>query len=412
MTTTASIRPGPLSWRRIVVLLCLGWISIWIYRTTLAPVYGEMRAAFGITSDARVGAIASIYFLSYTAMQIPAGFLVDRFGAKNILIPGFALFALAVGIMGSASCIETVYLGSLLAGLATGSYYGSAYALSGQTVPATHRTLANAVINSGGAAGMAVGLIGSSWLVKELGLPWNSMLYVTCGVICLVGLSFVIFVKPDARTRDRGDGEAAPEAASGTTGLFSLRSISTYALCFSMCYGYYMLVAWLPNFLETERGFTGLAIGMSAALVAFAALPGALLFSRLADVFRARRLSFIIGLQVCSALTLMLIVAAPVPGLLLAGLVLYGLTGKLAVEPMMLSHVIEGAPAQRLGMYLATFNFFGMSASVLAPLITGLISDTLHSKTLAFFIPVALLLGSILFFLFANRKTGSETRHS
>ena len=405
MNTTASTKPGLAYWRQIIILLCLGWISIWIYRTTLAPVYGEMRAAFGISSDARVGAIASIYFFSYTAMQIPSGFLVDKFGAKNILVPGFALFALAVFLIGSATCLETVYLGSLLAGLSTGSYYGGAYALSGQTVPAAHRTLSNAVINSGGAAGMAVGLIGSSWLVKELGLPWNTMLYVACAVIVCMGLGFLICVKPGTQTRGQKADEAPPEASAGTTGLFSLRSLSTYALCFSMCYGYYMLVAWLPNFLETERGFQGVAIGMSAALVAFAALPGALLFSRLADVFRTRRLYFILGLQLCSALTLMLIVAAPTSGLLLAGLVLYGLTGKLAVEPMMLSHVIEGAPTHRLGMYLATLNFFGMSASVLAPLVTGLISDTLHSKTVAFYIPVALLFVSIVLFLHANRKT-------
>ncbi|MGH2155943.1 MFS transporter, partial [Enterococcus faecalis] len=79
-------------------------------------------------SDSALGSISSFYFLGYVVMQIPAGFLVDKIGKKPVLIPGFILFALAALLIAQAHTIGTIYLGSLLAGLGCGSFYGSAYA--------------------------------------------------------------------------------------------------------------------------------------------------------------------------------------------------------------------------------------------------------------------------------------------
>ena len=393
-------------WQRMVILLCFGWVAIWMYRTTLTPLYGEMRTSLGVTSDAGVGAIASIYFLSYTALQIPAGFLMDRFGPKTMLLPGFALFAAAAAIIGSASGIETVYLGSLLAGIGTGVYYGSAYSLVGQAIPPANRTFSTAIINSGSAIGMGLGLIGSSWLVKNMGLPWNSALYTVCAVILLALLCFALFIKSPGRDATPTTAEArAEQDISGTTALFSLHSIATYILTFSICYGYYMMVSWLPNFLETERGFQGVAVGMTASLLGFAAIPGALGISRVADRFRHWRLRLIVGLSLCSTLTFTLIVTAQTPGLLLTGLLLYGLTGKLAVEPMLLAHVIEGAPRRKMGTYLSVLNFFGMASAVVAPLVTGMISDLFHSKVGGFYVSIGVLLVSVALFQIVNHRS-------
>ncbi len=74
-------------------------------------------------------------------MQIPAGFLVDKIGKKRVLIPGFILFALAALLIAQAQTIGTIYLGSLLAGLGCGSFYGSAYSLTSQNIPQAKKVL-------------------------------------------------------------------------------------------------------------------------------------------------------------------------------------------------------------------------------------------------------------------------------
>jgi len=394
----------PLYWKKIVVVLCLGWAVIWIYRTVLTPIFPEIQATIGSHSNAEMGLIASFYFFAYTGMQIPAGILVDKFGKKVVLIPGFCLFIIATLLIGNATSLTMIYAGSLLAGMGCGSYYGSAYSLSSENIPLERRGLATAIINSGSALGMAIGLIASSLLVKSMGIDWQIMLFIITGLLVVMTVVFFLVIKGGSYTASLA---ASPAASAATpveeieeaSGLFSLRMISAYVMYFATCYGYYMIVTWLPSFLQQERGFEGVAIGFSAALVAFASVPGALFFSRMSDRFRAKKVQLIIFLQICAAVTLVCTVISPDSTTLLVSLILYGLLGKLAVDPIMISFVADNAPKKGYGTSFGVFNFFGMSSSVIAPFLTGVISDSTGSKVMGFYISAAILLiGTVIFF--------------
>lgn len=402
--TSSNTGFDPLYWKKIVVVLCLGWAVIWIYRTVLTPIFPEIQATIGSHSNAEMGLIASFYFFAYTGMQIPAGILVDKFGKKVVLIPGFCLFIIATLLIGNATSLTMIYAGSLLAGMGCGSYYGSAYSLSSENIPLERRGLATAIINSGSALGMAIGLIASSLLVKSMGMDWQIMLFIITGLLVVMTVVFFLVIKGGSYTASLA---ASPAASAATpveeteeaSGLFSLRMISAYVMYFATCYGYYMIVTWLPSFLQQERGFEGVAIGFSAALVAFASVPGALFFSRMSDRFRAKKVQLIIFLQICAAVTLVCTVISPDSTTLLVSLILYGLLGKLAVDPIMISLVADNAPKKGYGTSFGVFNFFGMSSSVIAPFLTGVISDSTGSKVMGFYISAAILLiGTVIFF--------------
>lgn len=395
----------PRYWKKIVVVLCLGWAVIWIYRTVLTPIFPEIQQTIGAHSNAEMGLIASFYFFAYTGMQIPAGILVDKFGKKVVLIPGFCLFIIATLLIGNATSLTMVYAGSLLAGMGCGSYYGSAYSLSSENIPLERRGLATAVINSGSALGMAIGLIASSLLVKSFNMNWQIMLFIITGLLVVMTLVFAVVIKgsqpqaPAAVSQTVAPAALEPEEDGQASGLFSLRMISAYAMYFATCYGYYMIVTWLPSFLQQERGFEGVAIGFSSALVAFASVPGALFFSRMSDRFRNKKVQLIIFLELCAAVMLVCTVISPDSTMLLISLILYGLLGKLAVDPIMISFVADNAPKKGYGTSFGVFNFFGMSSSVIAPFLTGVISDHTGSKVMGFYISAAILLvGTAIFF--------------
>ena len=40
-------RIGMEYWKKIIILLCSGWVSIWIYRSALSPVYPQINASLG-----------------------------------------------------------------------------------------------------------------------------------------------------------------------------------------------------------------------------------------------------------------------------------------------------------------------------------------------------------------------------
>ncbi len=403
-SSPASVGIDPLYWKKIVVVLCLGWAVIWIYRTVLTPIFPEIQATIGAQSDTEMGLIASFYFFAYTGMQIPAGILVDKFGKKIVLIPGFCLFIIATLLIGNATSLHMIYAGSLLAGAGCGSYYGSAYSLSSESIPLEKRGLSTAIINSGSALGMGIGLIASSLLVKSVGMNWQVLLFMITFLLVLMTLVFFFVIKstPKQQPVATATVTAAPvveEVNQNPGGLFSLKMISAYVMYFATCYGYYMIVTWLPSFLQQERGFQGVAIGFSSALVAFASVPGALFFSRMSDRFRNKKVSLIIFLEICAAVMLTCTVLSPDSTMLLISLILYGLLGKLAVDPIMISFVADNAPKKGYGTSFGVFNFFGMSSSVIAPLVTGMISDHTGSKVMGFYISAAILvIGTLMFF--------------
>ncbi|MBT2760564.1 MFS transporter [Paenibacillus sp. ISL-20] len=405
-TPTTPKQGGLEYWKKVVILFCLGWTVIWIYRTILNPILPEIKIQLGVESDASMGLISSLFFLAYTSMQIPSGFMADKFGKKIMLIPGFLIFAFGVFTVGIAPSLIFLLVGSFLAGLGQGTYYGPAYSISSSTIPAEKRGFSTAIINSGSALGMAIGYIGSSYLVKGLGWDWRPLLVVTTVLIIIMAIAFakVIKEKPVSNNVAANKEKDTDDKATMKTLFGDIRMISAYVIYFAICYGYYMIVTWLPSYLQMERGFQGAAIGFASALVAFASVPGALLFSRLSDKFKNKKIMVVIILQVIAAVTLYLTVAIQSNELLMLFLIMYGFFGKLAVDPIMISYVADIAPKQGYSTTFGVFNFFGMMSSVIAPFVTGLISDATGSKVLGFYLAIGIIIVGTVFLFFANLR--------
>lgn len=403
-------------WKQIVFVLTAGWIVIWIYRTILTPIYPIISSFFGGASDASLGNISSFYFLGYVCMQIPSGILVDRLGKKKILIPGFLLLGIGTLVVALSQRISTVFIGSILAGVGCGTYYGAAYSLTTEHVPLNKKSLATAIVNSGTAVGSGLGLISSSFFVGEGILPWQSLLYITAILVLIMIVIFQKFIREELPASKK---ENAPvkKSRSSLKGLFKLPMISAYILYFSTLYAYYLIDTWLPNFLETERGFQGTAIGVISSLVFFAAIPGALVFSRIADRIPSKKVTIIIFLEIAAAFVLFITVTTSNQSLLIFGIIAYGFLGKLAVEPIIISWLGQYAPRKSIATTYGVFNFFGMSASVLVPSITGMISDATGTKVYAFYLAIGILCAGTLLFYLINRfyeksKKEFEEKHS
>ncbi len=82
---TNSIAESISSKRRwsIVGLLCLGMIIAYFDRVNLSIALAtpDFKSFFGLTDQDR-GLLNSAFFWSYAFLQIPAGWITDRFGVK------------------------------------------------------------------------------------------------------------------------------------------------------------------------------------------------------------------------------------------------------------------------------------------------------------------------------------------
>ena len=395
-------------WKTIVFTFCLGWVVIWIYRSMLSPIYAEIQGTIGEQTNTAMGLISSCYYFGYTGLQIPSGFLVDRFGQKRVLIPGFLVFAAGAFSIATAQSLTAIYIGSVLAGIGCGTYYGAAFSLTAAHVPPEKKGISTAIVNSGSALGMILGMNGSSFIVKTLNLPWQTMVTISASLIVLLVIWFSIAIKDNmaekrANVQPKVEEVKSEQPAEKSKGnLLSIGMIACYLLYFTTCYAYYMIVTWLPSFLESERGISGGLVGLVVSMISVTAVPGALYFARLSDKKRDKKANIITFLEVVSFILVAVSMFAPNALLLSLILLLYGFLGKMAVDPVLISYVSDRADPKSVATTLGVLNFFGMSSSVVAPALTGKIIDVTGSGVVGFYIGAALLLAGTVFFLLSN----------
>lgn len=388
------------SWKIAVLFFFLGWIFIYADRMILNPVQTLIRSEFALT-NAQVGLISSLFFLTYTLLQIPSGILGDKFGKAKVISIGFAIFGLFTGITGLAGSFGILLVTRALVGIGQGFYYGPQYGLSSELIPTKYRTLGSAIINSGQAFGITIGLVASSYLAFDMGGGWQLPFYVFAVPTLLVGLGIFLFVKePDRSTSDTTATGPKPKFSD----LLKNRNlVLTYVLVFCSLYGFFVMVTWLPVYLEEVRGIARSSTGFVSSLVAWTSIPAALLYGFISDKINKRR-PLIFLLLPLAASSIILLMTTNSQELMIASLVCYGLFGKLATDPLLIALVADNAPRNQLSTAFGIFNFVGMCSAIVAPYATGWLRDISGSWNSGFYVSVGLLIIGVIATLCISEK--------
>ena len=91
---------------KVISLVCLPHMMSHVYWLVMPPMFAVLIPAFGITGDlatTKIAAVYSLFALSTFVFQTPVGFIVDRFGARALLVAGLTLEATAIGLFGVAT---------------------------------------------------------------------------------------------------------------------------------------------------------------------------------------------------------------------------------------------------------------------------------------------------------------------
>ena len=389
------------AWWVTIFLFWLGWIFMYADRTVLNPVMGELEKEFGL-SGTQLGLMNSVFYFSYALLQVPAGILGDKIGKKKVLIPGFLLFGAFTAVTGWAKSWSTLLFARVVTGAGEGTYYGPQYGLSSEQIPKKYRSLGSAIINSGMAFGIALGLMASSWLVYDQGYSWRTPFFVMSIPTLLTGLAIWLFVKEKKRQPVEAGGVAKPK--SKFTDLFKNRNLLlVYLMVFCSLFGFFVILTWLPYYLQSERGIAGSETGFITSLVAWISIPGALLFSSLSDRLGKRK-PLILVLAPVAILSMLSIIWMPNMTGVIVALCVYGLVGKLALDPVLVALVADSVDENNYSSAFGLFNFIGMSSSILAPVIAGAARDMTGSLASSFYVSAALLVVGLVGMLFLKEK--------
>ena len=296
----------------ILILLSLGVLISFVDRTSIsaALTVPSFKAQFHL-SDLDRGWINSAFFWSYALLQVPLGWVVDRYGVKWPYAVCFAIWCLASAATG---------LITTLAGLiAIRLIIGAAEAI---VVPASWRWLRNnfAEAQNGTAVGIymfgtkigpAIGAPLAAWLI--LRSDWRAMFLLTGAAGLLWLIPWLLFVNNDWRAGARRAARPSEPRAIPVGRLLASPLIwATFAVCF--CYNYFTFycMTWMPAYLVEQRGLSlermGLYAFFSFAGIAIVALAAGWAADRLirrgADAILVRKAFTIAGFLVASTVVL------------------------------------------------------------------------------------------------------------
>lgn len=167
-------------------------------RVAPASMEPELQATFHL-SAAGLGAAMGMYYTIYSPMQLVAGSLLDRFGAKNILVPAAAICTAGAFLQFFGTSVFTLTASRFLQGFGSAfAFVGTMY-LAAQWFPRSKLALFSGLTTSLGMAGAIAGNAGISHVVETFG--WRTALLVAGGVGVVVTLLILSVVPKESRVR-------------------------------------------------------------------------------------------------------------------------------------------------------------------------------------------------------------------
>ncbi len=113
---------------KTIAMVGVGHFFSHFYLLVLPPLFPLLKAELGV-SYASLGLLVSAFSLSSGIFQIPAGYVVDRYGPVMLLAAGLALEACAVLLMGLTSRYEALLFLVFMAGLGNSVFHPADYTI-------------------------------------------------------------------------------------------------------------------------------------------------------------------------------------------------------------------------------------------------------------------------------------------
>ena len=391
---------------RYLILLLIFVITTFNYadRATLSVTGSAMRAEFGFDAI-RMGYIFSAFSWAYVLSQVPAGWLLDRFGARRVYAASIFLWSLftllqsSIGLLGSAATAVTALF---VLRFAMGAAEAPAFPANAKVVaswfPTKERGTASAIFNSAQYFAAVVFTPLMAWLTHAFG--WHHV-YIVMGVAGLaLALTWLSVMKnPADHPRvskqeleyiDEGGGlvhghqraSGAARAKSSGVGWPVVKQLLTNRMLLGVYLAQYCInvltyffLTWFPIYLVQARHMTILKAGFVASLPAICGFAGGVLGGVISDglIRRGKSLTFARKLPI-------------VGGMLLSSCIIgcnYVDTDWVVVALMSLAFfgkgigalgwavVADTSPKEAIGLSGSIFNMFGNVAGIVTPIVIG-----------------------------------------
>ncbi|MGI4797964.1 MAG: MFS transporter [Janthinobacterium lividum] len=389
--------------RWFIVLMCFLAVAInYIDRANIGVAVPFIRKEYNL-DPAVMGLILSGFFWTYALMQLPGGWLIDRFGARKTYTVAAIIMSVATLATGFVGGIASMVACRLLLGVGEAFCYPVNAKVTALWFRRSERGLPTGIWASGSRVGSAITLPLVAFIILHYG--WREAFFIT-GIIGLVwGLIWYIAYRDPADHTAVTPAELAmlqQDYAKPVDGqpvrwrdLFSYRTIWGMMIGF-FCLNFviYFFTTWFPSYLTESRGFSLERLGTIGLLPGLAAIPAGWLGGWLSDhlnrrgwsLTAARKTCLVGGMLTSSVVAFTAVVPGDTAALVLLGISYAGLAfaganiwtlpGDVAPTPAHVASIsgIQNFASNLAGITLTTFTGVMVSitkGSFAIPLITA-----------------------------------------
>lgn len=405
MTSSTEQTIGQQSLRRPLAWIIWGLaIAFVAYKFQTQSSYAVLNSSIAKSLSltlTQVGGLGALYSITYAVMTIPAGGLLDRYGARTVLSAGVASVAMGALIFGLAKNTTIMIMGQALMGIGGSfGYPGLAY-LTRHWFDIKHFGIVFGIASTVAAIANTLGQAAVGYLILVLSWRDVMLLEALIGLLLLIAVA-VLVREPDSGQGGRGNDKTGP---SFWDGLFrDLKALSTQALFWQVAlisglsFGTMLGVGIIWGIkLLLFKGFDPTTASNINSVIFVGFGTGALLVHVISDLLRSFKLTSIIFL-LCDVIALLLLTLM---GEFSAGIgyILFLSTGFFAgVSAMcytMTTRFCEKAMAGTAFGLLTCVSF--VVAALLMPIPAMLVENSIVSLTVAALVfPAALLLALCL----------------
>jgi MFS family permease len=159
------------------------------YQLLLAPLFPFIKDEFGV-SYAALGFLVALFYTLSGLLQPLAGFVVDRYGARNVLLAGVSFFVASALVMGFSNSYAMLALGAALGGVGNSVFHPADFAILNARVSSSRLGYAFSAHGVVGYVGYAVAPVFSVGIGAAFGWQAALLAGAALGVGLLALLAF------------------------------------------------------------------------------------------------------------------------------------------------------------------------------------------------------------------------------
>ena len=367
-----------------VVLFCIVGLALW----GLPFYYDFMVQQFGWTRAQVTSGNALSKLVVAPVFGLIAGWMIDRFGPRRVMITGIVVSGVALIGLGAISSLGMFYVFYFLnaLGYVLGGPLPNQVLLSRWFEKSRGKALGFAYVGIG-LGGAVVPLI-SHVLVQHFG--WQTALRVLGGLIILISLPLAFVVK---ETGPASEGGAVVDQAEAKS---AFRSISFYLLTLGTMASIAAVSGTQQNlklFLSLDRHYTQSQAAQVLSLVLAFSIVGRLLMGWLADHFPKKYVMLFIYTLVAAAIPFLFFGRTQSAIYVFAAVFGIGLGGDYMIVPLMTAEIFG---VRILGRLLGVIVMAGGVSEAMSPWLISRLRDVTGNYTQSCFVLVGMaLLGAV-----------------